>query len=309
TTEDDAYKRIHRLRQEGIIRRLGGVFDSRRLGYFSTLCAAKVPEEKISGLAKLLEGIPGVTHNYIRNHEYNVWFTLIARSQAIAENILQNIREVSGVPDVFSLPAIRLFKINVNFDFDLSDEESSLEEEIDAFGDSDLRGAQKENVSPYEITNEDIELIRVLQGNLPDSPTPFTVLAETLRWPVEDVISCASRLLEAQVIRRFGAVLRHQKAGFVANSMGVWQVNPEEAAKVGEIMASFKEVSHCYQRPTLPDWPYNLFTMIHGRTAEDCGEVMRKISLATGVKTYSMLFSTAELKKSSMQYFLEKETN
>jgi len=309
TTEDDAYKRIHRLRQEGIIRRLGGVFDSRRLGYFSTLCAAKVPEEKIPVLAKLLEGIPGVTHNYIRNHEYNVWFTLIARSQAIAENILQNIREVSGVPDVFSLPAIRLFKINVNFDFDLSDEETSLEEEIDTFGDSDLRGAQKENVSPYEITNEDIELIRVLQGNLPDSPTPFTVLAETLQWPVEDVISCASRLLEAQVIRRFGAVLRHQKAGFVANSMGVWQVNPEEAAKVGEIMASFKEVSHCYQRPTLPDWPYNLFTMIHGRTVEDCGEVMRKISLATGVKTYSMLFSTAELKKSSMQYFLEKETN
>ena len=309
TTEDDAFKRIQRLRQEGIIRRLGGVFDSRRLGYYSTLCAAKVPEKKIAILAKLLEGIPGVTHNYIRNHEYNVWFTLIARSQAVAESILQDIREVSGVSDVFSLPATRLFKINVNFDFDLSDEESSPEEEIDTFEDADLRSAQKENVSPYDLTNEDIALIQVLQGNLPDSPTPFTVLAENLQWPVENVISCANRLLKAEVIRRFGAVLRHQKAGYVANAMGVWQVDPERAAKVGEIMARFKEVSHCYQRPTLPDWPYNLFTMIHGRTAEDCGDVMKKISLATGVTTYSMLFSTAELKKSSMQYFLEDETN
>ena len=160
--------------------------------------------------------------------------------------------------------------------------------------------------SPYELNKEDIALIRVLQGNLPDSITPYSVLAENLHCQVEDVISIAKRLLEAEVVRRFGAVLRHQKAGFVANAMGVWQVDPEQGAEVGEIMARFKEVSHCYQRPTLPDWPYSLFTMIHGRTAGDCGEVMKKISLATGVKTYSMLFSTVELKKSSMQYFLEE---
>lgn len=309
TTEEDAFKRIQRLRQDGIIRRLGGVFDSRSLGYYSTLCAAKVPEEKILILAKLLEEIPGVTHNYVRNHEYNIWFTLIARSQAVAEKILQTIREASEVPQVFSLPATRLFKIKVSFDFDLSDEETSLEEGIVTLGEAKLRSAQKENGSPFDLTNKDIALIRVLQEDLPDSQTPFTVLAETLQWSVEDVVSCASRLLDAQVIRRFGAVLRHQKAGFVANAMGVWQVNPEQADEVGKIMARFKEVSHCYQRPTLPDWPYNLFTMIHGRTVDDCEEVMKKISLATGVKTYSMLFSTAELKKSSMQYFSEDETN
>jgi len=306
TTEEDAFDRIQSLRQEGIIRRLGGVFDSRRLGYFSTLCAAKVPEEKIPILAKLLEGIPGVTHNYIRNHAYNCWFTLIARSQSVAERILHDIREASGVSEVFSLPATQLFKINVNFD--LSDDDTSPEEGLDTFGDSDLRGAHKGTVSPYDLTNEDIALIQVLQGNLPDSLTPFSVLAESLQWQVDEVISIASKLLEAKVIRRFGAVLRHQKAGFVANSMGVWEVDPERAEEVGEIMARFKEVSHCYQRPTLSDWPYNLFTMVHGRTAEDCEDVMKRISLATGVKTYSMLFSTVELKKSSMQYFLEEET-
>lgn len=308
TTEEDAYQRIQRLRRDGIIRRLGGVFDSRRLGYFSTLCAAKVPEEKIPILAELLNKIPGVTHNYLRNHAYNCWFTLIARSQAEAERILQHIREASGVEEVYSLPAIRLFKINVNFD--LSDEDTSPEEGLDYYdyyGEVVLRGSQAGNAAPYDLGKEDIALIQVLQGDLPDSPTPFTVLAERLNWPVDDVIATARRLLAAKVIRRFGAVLRHQKAGFVANSMGVWQVDPEQAAEVGEKMARFKEVSHCYQRPTLPDWPYNLFTMIHGRTPEDCEEVMQRISQATGVRTYSMLFSTAELKKSSMQYFLEEE--
>jgi len=315
TTEEDAFKRIQHLRQEGIIRRLGGVFDSRRLGYFSTLCTAKVPEEKIPTLAKLLEEIPGVTHNYIRNHDYNVWFTLIARTKAVAESILQTIRDVVGVQDIYSLPATELFKINVNFDFDLSDEETSQDEGVDPLGDTSVEDAdlriigKPKDSSPYELNSEDIALIRVLQGNLPDSITPYSVLAEDLHWPVEDVIVIAGRLLEAEVVRRFGAVLRHQKAGFVANAMGVWQVNPEQAAEVGKIMARFKEVSHCYQRPTLPDWPYSHFTMIHGRTVEDCGEVMKRISLATGVTTYSMLFSTAELKKSSMQYFLEEETN
>jgi len=309
TTEEDAFNRIQRLRQEGIIRRLGGVFDSRRLGYYSTLCTAKVPEEKIPTLAKLLEGIPGVTHNYIRNHEYNVWFTLIARSKAVAESTLQNIRDVLGVSEIYSLPATRLFKINVNFDFDLSDENTSQEEGIDPIADADLYMQKPKDSSPYELNSEDIALIRVLQGNLPDSITPYSVLAENLHWQVDDVIFIAIRLLEAEVVRRFGAVLRHQKAGFVANAMGVWQVDPEQAAEVGEIMARFKEVSHCYQRPTLPDWPYSLFTMIHGRTVEDCGDVMKRISRATGAKTYSMLFSTAELKKSSMQYFLEEESN
>ncbi len=311
TTEEDAFKRIQRLREEGIIRRLGGVFDSRRLGYYSTLCAAKVPVDKISILTDLLEKIPGVTHNYIRNHEYNSWFTLIARSEAVADRILHDIREASGLTDIFSLPATRLFKINVNFDLSDEDidEDDTLDEDLNSVGNADLGGTQGGDGTPYKLSDEEISLIQVLQGNLPDSLIPFTVLAETLQWPVESVISCASRLLEAKVIRRFGAVLRHQKAGFVANAMGVWQVNPEKTAEVGEIMARFKEVSHCYQRPTLSDWPYNLFTMVHGRTEEDCGDVMKRISLATGVSTYSMIFSTAELKKSSMLYFLEEETH
>ncbi|WP_407310716.1 Lrp/AsnC family transcriptional regulator [Desulfosporosinus sp. SB140] len=307
TTEEDAFSRIQRLRHEGIIRRLGGVFDSRRLGYFSTLCTAKVPEEKIPILAEMLNKIPGVTHNYVRNHDYNIWFTLIARSEEAAEHIIQSIRKALEISEVFSLPATRLFKINVNFDFDLTDDEDAQEEEFNSLDTEGQPGTQRFNSLPYDLTDENIALIQVIQGDLPNSSTPFTVLAEKLNWPVEKLILCAQRLLEAKVLRRFGAVLRHQKAGFVANAMGVWQVEATKAEEVGKIMAQFKEVSHCYQRPTLPDWPYNLFTMIHGKTIEDCGEVMKRISQVTGITEYSMLFSTAELKKSSMQYFLEEE--
>jgi len=163
TTEEDAFSRIEKLQKQGIIRRIGGVFDSRRLGYFSTLCTAKVPEEKIPMLAKLLEGIPGVTHNYIRNHDYNVWFTLIARSEDVAESALQMIREEIGVSEIYSLPATHLFKIEVSFDFEKSNETSIHPE---------LQMKKPNDQVRYELNSEDIDLIRVLQGNLPNSLTP-----------------------------------------------------------------------------------------------------------------------------------------
>ena len=311
--EDEAYRRVRRLRREGIIRRLGGIFDSRRLGYFSTLCAAKVPEEKILPLAEFLEGITGVTHNYLRNHEYNVWFTLIAVSEEAVESILQQVRAETGVPEIYSLPASRMFKINASFEFGLADGENPAGEEPERVVDvsleeSEVDGQRPPECASYRLEEEDIVLIRVLQENLPDSLTPYDVLAQEMEWPAEELIARATRLLETETMRRFGGILRHRKAGFLANAMGVWQAEPEKAAGAGKIMARFKEVSHCYQRPALPDWPYSLFTMIHGRTVQDCEKVMEKIAEATGLDTYAMLFSTAELKKSSMRYFLEERS-
>ena len=163
-----------------------------------------------------------------------------------------------------------------------------------------------ETSSSYPLSPEEIKLIRILQGSLSNSLTPFADLAEELGWTEKDVLTSICHFIEVGVIRRFGAVLRHQKAGFVANAMGVWQVQPELADAIGRRMALFREVSHCYQRPTLPDWPYNLFTMIHGRSVEDCKNVMNRIALETGVKDHDMLFSTTELKKSSMAYFNEE---
>ncbi|HHY25557.1 MAG TPA: Lrp/AsnC family transcriptional regulator [Desulfitobacterium dehalogenans] len=306
STEDEAWERIQSFRQEGIIRRLGGVFDSHRLGYKSTLCAAKVPEDKIQILADLLMDIPGVTHNYLRNHDYNIWFTLIATSQKEVEKVLTTIKGIIGTEEVYSLPALRLFKISVDFDFSPEDQEEDNRnlEEYECSS-ANPRGSQK--LEPYPVDEADKLIIRELQGNIPESLTPYAEIAEKLAWQEERVLKQTQHLVNNRVIRRFGAVLRHQKAGFTANAMGVWQVPEEKAESLGKIMASFREVSHCYQRPTLKDWPYNLFTMIHARSQEGCGEVMAKIAQATGIKDYAMLFSIKELKKSSMQYYMEED--
>ncbi len=305
-TEEEAWKRTNALRENGIIRRLGGVFDSHRLGYQSTLCSAKVPEDKIEILRDMLMKVPGVTHNYLRNHQYNIWFTLIAPSQQEVDKILTRVKGLIGRDEVYSLPALRVFKINVNFDFHLEDSKvSGMDYNSNprkaALGAFDVRP------SPYPMEEKDKELVRGLQGDIPMSLTPFAEIAAELGWKEEDLLDRAKNLLENRVIRRFGAVLRHQKAGFTSNAMGVWQVPEEQVAEIGKVMADFREVSHCYQRPTLADWPYNLFTMVHGRSREECERVMKKIAEKTGINDYSMLFSIKELKKSSMQYYMEEE--
>lgn len=295
TSEEEAWQRVQALRTGGTIRRLGAVLDSARLGYKSTLCAAQVPADKIQILTELLRDIPGVTHNYLRNHEYNIWFTLIAPSRKEMEKTLDPVKEIIGTEKVYCLPALRLFKISVDFEFD-GDKHGSAP--------AIVPGSRK--LAPYPVKGEEKMLIRELQGNIPESLAPFAEIAGKLGWDEEEVIWQARNLLRNGVIRRFGAVLRHQKAGFTVNAMGVWQVPEMKIEEAGKIMASFREVSHCYQRPVFADWPYNLFTMIHARSESECAEIMGRISQATGINDYTMLLSVKELKKTSMQYYMEK---
>lgn len=315
-TEQEAADQIQKLRQEGIIRRIGGVFDSSRLGYSSTLCAGKIPEEKIPLLVEILEENPGVTHNYLRNHAYNVWFTLIASSQAKVEDFLASIRRQCGVREIYSLPAERLFKINVQFDFE-HDQTETNEEKIKSRQEeiqprirtgNRMDGHEEQNQAAEwqpDLSLEEIQLIRLLQEDLPEGLTPYAELARRLNCPEDEVLERIRTMQDRGMIRRFGAVLRHQKAGFTANVMGVWQVPAGQTEEAGRLMSKFPQISHCYQRPILPDWPYNLFTMIHGQSREECVQTMREVAAVTGVDKYEMLFSIKEFKKVSMKYFME----
>ncbi|RNC29725.1 MAG: hypothetical protein AWM53_00342 [Candidatus Dichloromethanomonas elyunquensis] len=304
--ENEAWQRVEGFRKRGIIRRLGGVFDSRRLGYTSTLCAAKVPHDKILTVADFLNGINEVTHNYLRSYEYNMWFTIIAVSQEKLTKILRDVQQILGNGEVFSLPAQRVYKINVQFNLEKRKTENLVKEKVD---ERFNRGIVAKNVVSDKIfvpAEEDKMLIRLIQDNLPHSISPFAEIAQKLSWSKENVFSGISRLLENQVLRRFGAVLKHQKVGFTSNAMGVWIVPEDKIDACGYRMAQFKEVSHCYKRQTFPGWPYNLFTMIHGHTEKECSEIAERISHDTGIKDYKMLFSLSELKKSSMRYFTEE---
>ncbi|SHJ67154.1 siroheme decarboxylase subunit beta [Desulfofundulus thermosubterraneus] len=157
------------------------------------------------------------------------------------------------------------------------------------------------------LSQLDKEIIRALQEGLPLVSRPFLALAEKLGISEEELLVKVRDFVEQGIIRRFGAAVRHQDLGYVSNAMVVWQVPEERIEEVGRLMASFDEVSHCYQRPArLPDWPYNLFTVVHGQTREECREIAARLSRASGVANYRLLFSIAELKKSSMKYFVEK---
>lgn len=155
------------------------------------------------------------------------------------------------------------------------------------------------------LTEREKEIVRVLQEGLPLVSRPFKVLAQRLGMSEEELLAVVRDFLERGIIRRFGAAVRHQDLGYVANAMVVWEVPEERIEEVGKLMASFEEVTHCYQRPPRPPhWPYNLFTVIHGQTPENCYRIAEALSHASGITNYRLLFSTAELKKSSMKYFV-----
>ncbi len=299
-TEEEAWQRVRSLRENGIIRRIGGVFESRHLGYITTLCTAEMSKTKVPVVADLMQVIDEITHNYLRDHpKYNMWFTIIASSQQRIESIISDIRAASGGNRVYSLPAIKVFKVGVIFN--LGAEESQNPSRM-------MQGRPQVDAgssSPPAITENDKKLVRLLQEDLPYSMTPYSDLADELGTDARDLFSGIQRFLEQGIMRRLGAILSHRKSGFTSNAMGVWAVPEERVNEAGMRMAEFKEVTHCYQRQTFPDWPYNLFTMIHGNSDQKCRDIMVKISEVTGINNYALLFSDKELKKTSMRYFNE----
>lgn len=299
-TEEDVHASVIGLKRDAIIRRIGAIFDSHRLGYRSTLCAIAVPPERVEEVAALIGCYPNVTHNYLREDRYNVWFTLIAESQQRIEEILAEIAATTGIDDILNLPAIRLFKIRVDFDLTGSRESRSEAPPV-------IKPAETEAVT---LSADEKALARLLQDDLPETLTPFADLTVRLQGrgvevTEEWVIERTAAWCDSGVIRRFGAAIKHHKTGFASNAMGVWTAPEDRIEEVGAIMASFKEVSHCYERPTAPTWPANMYTMIHGRSREECEDVARRIREATGLPEPRLLYSVKEFKKTSMRYFAE----
>ena len=155
------------------------------------------------------------------------------------------------------------------------------------------------------LTELEKKVIASIQGDIPITPRPYLTIANNLTISERKVLEIVVGLQDRGIMRRFGATLRHQKTGFDANAMTAWQVDEKRIMEVGEIMASFRQVSHCYRRNPTPDWPFNLYTMIHGTSEKECRATAKTMAQKTGIKTYSLLFSLKELKKTSMKYFME----
>lgn len=294
--EDETLRRVRALKQDGVIRQISAIFDTRSLGYQSSLVAVKCDPQRQDAVATIINTHPGVSHNYARNHAYNLWFTIAISptSRLGLEKTVQLLQQQTGAEAMRLLPSLRLFKIGV---------------ELDVEGATGGKGAvaysEAQRSAPVALTPREIEFVQAMQRDLPLELEPFAAMG----FAMEELQQLSAAMHASGRMRRFSAVLRHHKAGFSANAMGVWAARGTDAeiAALGERMAQFKAVSHCYQRPTYPDWPYNLFTMVHARNAADCEAVLAEIARDTGVADHTALYSTKEYKKTRVEYFTGAE--
>jgi DNA-binding Lrp family transcriptional regulator len=294
--EADVLHRVRRLRSEHIIRQISAIFDTRALGYKSSLVASKYRPGKVAAGARVINEHPGVTHNYERNHEFNLWWTIAVPPTSDLEATVNRLHELSHAEATRVMYTLKLFKIGVNLDM-------TGKRAADAQAEPDYSEEDRARAWRSSLADTDIALVREMQEDLPAVEQPFLAIAERLGCTQSELFAQADDLQRRGFYRRFAAILYHRKAGFSSNAMGVWAVPPDDIAAIGPKMASFAAVSHCYQRPTYPDWPYSVFSMVHGRSDEQCEEILTAISKATGITDYRSLYSTREYKKTRVRYF------
>ena len=299
-TEERVLETLRSLKecQHPAIRQVGAIFDTRAMGYRNSLVAAKVEPHRIDAAAAIINAHPGVSHNYQRNHAYNLWYTLAIPpdSRLGLENTVQRLHQESGALQTRLMPTLKLYKIGLKLN--LGQDDIAARSDAPRFTEDDRNAAMA-----LPLTDQDQRMIRVLQQDLPLIPRPFDRWAQQAQVSVPTLLA-AARLYEQQKrMRRFSAVLHHREVGFGGNGMGVWSVPADQQDSFGRTAATFASVSHCYLRPTYPDWPYNLFTMVHAHDTPDCDRVLASISQATGIDTYAALYSTKEYKKVRVLYF------
>jgi DNA-binding Lrp family transcriptional regulator len=294
-TEDEAMARVQRLLDERIIRQVTPIFDTRALGYSSMLVAAKVDPDNPWRAAKIINEHPGVSHNYLRNHEFNIWFTIATEpdSPLGLDRTLEVLAGLAGAESVRQLPTLKLFKIRMDLEMQAGTEALSRAAEA-------VPPAETE---PQPYDEFDRSVIRALQGDMPVVPEPYAPAAAQLGIPQPRLLAHLEGMRERRLLRRVAAILFHRRAGFSANGMGVWKVPDERIMELGMRMASFRGISHCYQRPTYKDWPYSVFTMAHGRSKEECDAILDSIAADTGIEERATLYSSTEFKKIRLLYF------
>jgi DNA-binding Lrp family transcriptional regulator len=291
TTEDEVLEQTRQLKLAGIIRRVAAVINHRALGYSGTLVTAHVPEDQIAPATTAVNALPGVSHNYLRRHRFNMWFTLQESSPAQIEQTLAGLQASLGV-EFHSLPVTRIFKLDVRFD---------------AEGDDDVLLQDVERpprAEPVELSDTQRQVLAALQGGLEVTSRPFDNVRPK-GMTEADLFATLSELLHAGVIRRLAAVLNHHKLGFNANVMFAGQVDPERVVEAGRWLAHSGTVSHCYERETFPGWPYNLFAMLHGRTMAQVQRTLDHLSATGHVRTFELLPTQAELKKQPVRVSFE----
>jgi DNA-binding Lrp family transcriptional regulator len=296
---DDVLARTRRLLEQRIVREITPIFDTRALGYESMLVAAKVDAENPQRAAQIVNSHPGVSHNYLRTHDFNLWFTIATPpdSKLGLAGALDVLMRETGAESMRQLPTLTLFKINMNLE---------MEKGTDALA-AAVEAAPPRELEAQPYDERDVAVIRALQGPMEAVERPYDAAAGELGIGAEELLEHLRGMVDRKLLRRVAAILYHRRAGFSANGMGVWKVAEEEIMETGRRMASFRGISHCYQRPTYEDWPYSVFTMAHGRSKEECDAILDSIAEECGLgpDDRATLYSSTEYKKIRLHYFTD----
>jgi len=302
--EDDVIARIKFLKNEKpVIRRISPLFDTKRLGYQSSLIAFKVNEEDIDKTAEIINKHPGVSHNYKRDCEYNLWFTITVPPESDLEKNCKKLIGLSNVSEFLFLPAVKLYKLGVKFDLKDFDSSNYKEDSLD------FDKYNEEKIEDEKLSEIDIDCIRTLQNDLPLVPQPFKIMAENINISHSELLRFIRRFIKTRKIRRFSAVINHRNAGFLSNAMVVWKVENEKIDECGAVISGFKQVSHCYRRAVCPNWLYPLYSMIHARNREQCENIISDIAKKINVNDYKPIYSLKEYKKERIKYFTNDQKN
>ena len=268
-SEAEIMQRVNALKTGRAIRQISAIFDTQSLGYESSLEACQCDP-----------------------HRYTL--AVAPTSRLGLAGTLAILHRQTGALSTRPLPTLHLFKIGVELD-------------VAGTGKAGDKGAVRydhtQRQVPVPLTDLEIQYVRAMQQDLPVEPEPFVTIAGQLGISLAELQQLTAGMIAAGRLRRFSAVLRHRELGFSANGMGIWAVPEADVQRVGRQMAAYRAVTHCYRRPTYPDWPYNIFTMIHARSRDECQAVVEQLAHATGVTEHGVLFSTKEYKKVRVQYF------
>ncbi len=289
-SEKEVIKRAEKLKRDGAIRLICAHFDLRALGYRSCLVAARVNPERIDETAQIINGHPGVTQNYKRNNDFNLWFTIAVSptSKLGLQRTIDVLGEEAECEVVRALPTLKLYKTSSADGHEWHGVDGELQ--------SDFR----------QLTAAEIESIRLLQRDLPLQPRPFDALARGTGMAVDELLSTARSLHQRGQLRRVGASISSRKPGFVATAMGVWVVPTDRVDEYGAQLSQHRAVSHCYLRPVYSDWPYNVYTTVHGRSVDECESIINDLAIDTGLTDRQALYPTKEYKKARISFFSQE---
>ena len=290
TDEETVLAALQRLRGEGVVSRVGAVFAPRRVGA-STLAALAAPPDRLEEVAARVSGRPEVNHNYEREHRYNLWFVVTAGDEAQLDRALAAIEHDTGCK-VISLPLEHEFYIDLGFDLAGVCKAPSTGRRIEAAGQRALDATEQ-------------RLLGVLQHGLELVPRPFARLGAQAGMGENETLATLKRWRSEGLVKRFGIVVRHHELGYTANAMVVWDVPYAEVERIGGRLAAEPEVTLCYQRRRhRPEWPYNLFCMIHGRERVGVERAVAELRQRFRLDAYphAILFSRRRFKQRGAHY-------